>query len=348
MNIKKLRSKEAFAIYSIFGIFVLLIALTSGCSFLPKEEPVLAPPLVEPAQLDYNTAEVTKGEIIKRAKGTGTMVSTSNHDLYYSQDGSRLKEILAKEGDMVEAGQVLAKLETDNLAFDIEQVGIDLKKAEIRLEQLRTSGADRYSIEIGNLDVDSIKSRLSYMDAQMAESKITAPSNGRVTFVSELRQGEIVPSYQSILRVSETSELQILYTAINEHGISEVNLGMEAVVEIKGEEIIGEVVQTPKDVPSELSEQDPELYAKSVMINVEELPEDINVGEFVSIDIITAKNEDALIIPINGLRTIANRDYVQVMEGNTRREVDIEVGIISTTEVEVLEGLNEGDIIILK
>ena len=103
------------------GVAALLITLISGCSFLPKEEPVLAPPLTEPAQMDYQTAEVKKGEIIKRVKGSGIMVPTSHYDLYYTKDGGRLKEIHVREGDTIEKGQTLAEIETGNLAFEIDQ-----------------------------------------------------------------------------------------------------------------------------------------------------------------------------------------------------------------------------------
>lgn len=331
--------------FSTWAVFVLLLA---GCSFLPKEEAVLAPPLVEPAQLDYETAEVTKGEIIKRVKGSGTMIPTKHHDLYYTRDGGRLKEISVREGDLVSKGDVLAEIETGNLAMDIEQANIELKKAELRLKQMQSQGADSYSIEIGKLDIQSLKSRLAYMNNELAASKITSPIDGIITYVTELRQGEHVRAYESMFRVAETSDLQIQYTAINANDLADVNLGMEAITILQGEEGVGEVVQTPKDVPADIYQENPDLYSKTILIQPESVPEDVKVGEIAGVEIITARNDDTLIIPRNGLRTTVGRNYVQVMEGNAKREIDIEVGIISTTEVEVLKGLEEGDTIILK
>src|SRR5690554_3336917 len=98
-RIKKLTMREKkplfnkFNIYLRIAILIIIVAALGACSFLPKEEAVLAPPLVEPAQLDHETAEVKKGEIIKRVRGAGVMISTNIHDLYYSKDGGRLKEI---------------------------------------------------------------------------------------------------------------------------------------------------------------------------------------------------------------------------------------------------------------
>lgn len=344
---KKLSSNR-INVYYLIGVLALVSIFLGGCSFLPKEEPVLAPPLVEPAQLDYETAEVKKAEIIKRVKGSGTMVPTSHQDLYYTKDGGRLKKIHVREGDLVEKGQTLAELETGNLAFEIDQAYIDLKKAQLRLQQMEANQEDKYSIEMGKLDVQSINNRLYFMNNQMAESKIVSPIDGVITFVTEIRQGQGVPAYESLFQVAETTHLQIQYTAMNANDLADVKLGMDVITNLKGEEIKGKVVQTPKDVPADIYQQNPDLYSKSLLVEAEKLPKELKVGDIAGIEIITAKKKDTLVIPKNALRTTVGRNYVQVMVENTKREVDIEVGIISSTEVEVLKGLNEGDVIILK
>src|SRR5699024_11878434 len=97
-----------------------------------------------------------------------------------------------------------------------------------------------------------------------------------------------------------------------------------------------------------LFQENPELYSISLLIGSDELSEEVSVVDIAEIEIITAKKEDALIIPNNRLRTTGVRDFVQVAIDNTKREIDIEVGIVSSTEVEVTKGLEEGDSIILK
>jgi hypothetical protein len=41
------------------------------------------------------------------------------------------------------------------------------------------------------------------------------------------------------------------------------------------------------------------------------------------------------------------RDYVQVLEGESRKELDVEKGIVSSTEVEIRKGIKEGQKVIL-
>src|SRR5690606_40663397 len=77
---KKLLSKPSFKGLSIV---VSLSVVLTGCSFLPKEEPVLAPPLVEPAEMDYETVEVTKGDLIKKDRKS-TRLNSSHVKISYA------------------------------------------------------------------------------------------------------------------------------------------------------------------------------------------------------------------------------------------------------------------------
>lgn len=335
--------------YKYLGALIVLILFISGCTFLPKEEPVLAPPLTEPAELDYNTAEVTRGDIAVAVQGVGSMIPKNNTDLHYTSDGGRLKEILVAEGDKIEKGQILAEVETGNLAFDIQQAELELQKAKIRLNQMNANAdIDKYTKEIAELDVQGQLNRLTFLRNQMEASKLTSPLNGVVTFVADIRQGEAIQAYHSIFQVAETSELQLQYQGYEPEDVSEVTLGMEATIEFDGENYAGEVVQTPKSVPLDISKEDPDFYSKTILINIEDMPKDIAYGNMIKFQIVTAEKEDTLMIPRSALRTVAGQHYVQLLTDNTKREINIEAGIMSSTEVEILDGLEEGDVVIIR
>src|SRR5690625_1734642 len=126
LPIKKMKSlfKENFIKpYKYLGALIVLILFISGCTFLPKEEPVLAPPLTEPAELDYNTAEVTRGDIAVAVQGVGSMIPKNNTDLHYTSDGGRLKEILVAEGDKIEKGQILAEVRSEEHTSELQSRG---------------------------------------------------------------------------------------------------------------------------------------------------------------------------------------------------------------------------------
>ncbi len=328
-------------------LIVPLVWLTS-CSVFPKEESTLAPPLIEPAKIDYKTAEVRKGTIVKRVKGMGSLVPVGSQNLYYRESGGRIQKVYVAEGDLVKKGQTLVDLENGNLVFDIEQAELELEKVNIELQQLEAQGADKYSIEKAKLDVEITKVRLQKLQQVQESSKLLSPINGIVSFVGELKAGDQVQAYQSIVQVAETSNLQLMYTASGVNELSDVKLGMPVHVLVNGKELKGKVVQTPNEVPADALKQNDDVQQRSIFVRIEDLPAQSKVGDSLDFEIITQQKDKVLMIPKSGLRTGIGRNYVQVLQGNTKREIDIEPGLVSATEVEVIKGLNEGDQVILK
>jgi membrane fusion protein, macrolide-specific efflux system len=233
----------------ISSITCCVLLPLSACSFLPKEEPVLAPPLVEPAKVQYDVVEVKKGSIVKRMVGVGSLTPIKTHNLFYPNSGGRLKEIQFAEGDIVKKGQVIVEFESGNLLFDLQQTEIDLKKAEIHLKQLKDQKADTFSIEMAKLDVQAVSLRVQHMKDQLSKSQLTAPMDGMVTFVGEQKIGDVIEPFQSIVQVANTNHLQLLYTATSEADLADVKLGMKANLQLDGQSFTGNVVQTPNDVP---------------------------------------------------------------------------------------------------
>lgn len=71
-------------------------------------------------------------------------------------------------------------------------------------------------------------------------------------------------------------------------------------------------------------------------------------GFEIDADIIVDSVEDALIIPIEALNyDTENNPYVYIVEDNTVSQVMIETGIQSDARIEVTDGLNEGDLVVL-
>ncbi|MDD4797030.1 MAG: RND transporter, partial [Eubacteriales bacterium] len=62
---------------------------------------------------------------------------------------------------------------------------------------------------------------------------------------------------------------------------------------------------------------------------------------------IVSSSHDALVIPRNVILTDGNRRFVQVLEDGVKAERDIKLGLETSTQAEVLEGLSEGELVIV-
>lgn len=79
------------------------------------------------------TATVSQGDIVLSALGSGNLMPAVEADLVFNTDGL-VAEVLVAVGDHVEAGAVLARLDTTDLERAVTQAEVSLRQAEITLE----------------------------------------------------------------------------------------------------------------------------------------------------------------------------------------------------------------------
>jgi hypothetical protein len=66
----------------------------------------------------------------------------------------------------------------------------------------------------------------------------------------------------------------------------------------------------------------------------------------VNVAIVVTRKEDVLWIPPQTIRTYSGRKFVVVQEGNVQQRVDVILGVIGETRVEIVEGLTEGQVVV--
>ncbi|UUZ95949.1 hypothetical protein LJK87_17180 [Paenibacillus sp. P25] len=78
-------------------------------------------------------------------------------------------------------------------------------------------------------------------------------------------------------------------------------------------------------------------------MQLDQFPEGLTRGTQLSVSIVTQRKENAVTIPLAALRSYAGRNYVQIVDdqGN-KREVDVEIGQQTATDVEIVKGLTPG------
>jgi multidrug efflux pump subunit AcrA (membrane-fusion protein) len=69
---------------------------------------------------------------------------------------------------------------------------------------------------------------------------------------------------------------------------------------------------------------------------------------FCKVDIVVEKRIDAIAIPREIVQTRGNRTVVFVVEQQEARQREVELGIVNRERVEILEGLHEGDLLVIR
>ncbi|MDD9985075.1 MAG: efflux RND transporter periplasmic adaptor subunit [Spirochaetaceae bacterium] len=323
------------------ALVAALAALTAGCFLLPQEEEILAPPLVEPPEISYRTMVVELDTIERRVVVGGAIVYPTQIALQFGERSGRLKEVLVRLGDDVTAGQVLATLDTDTLRLDVERQRIRVRRAELGMERTAALGADRFQQEMAGLDVQLERLALDQLETELAKSTLRSPIDGEVVFVTRVFPGEPIGARQTVVQVADPRDLLFAYRGQRD---DEFSLGREVTINLRGDTYPGEVVMTPRNAPLDA----PDEMRDVVLVRVDAPPEALTRGQTGTASMVTDRREDVIVLPSDAVQTYVNRRFVFVLEDDLRIERSVEVGLSTSTQVEIVDGLSVGETVVLR
>jgi RND family efflux transporter MFP subunit len=212
-------------------------------------------------------------------------------------------------------------------------------KYDVALSQLKKAEAD-----------------LRYTEALLENTYIRAPFSGKIT-KKFLDPGETITLEKllPVVTISDMSKIMVR-TEIDETDIRKVKIGQEAVITsdaYPGEEFRGRVVEISpamgkktliSDNPAEMVDRD----ILEIKIELDSSGKKLNLGLKVDVTIFIHSKKDVLVLPRKVIEQLDRRiPLVKVKENGTYKERRITTGLYDDENVEVVDGLKEGDIIIL-
>ncbi|MBW7473613.1 biotin/lipoyl-binding protein [Paenibacillus oenotherae] len=328
------------------------LIFTSGCSLLPDEENEEVLPSIAPPQISQKPEyEVTTTTLETKKTAIGKTISLEEETLFFTLAGKRLKELDVKVGQKVTAGQVLAVLDMDKEIKDLRSARISFKRKEAEMKETLRKRDEMTPLDFEEAMITFEEGRQALVDQQEEIDKATikAPFSGTIVSVSVVK-GDQINAYDPICIIADTSRLTPA-AKMTKDELKGISVGMPVVVDINN---IGKVNGTIKQLPIPQEDegnnggnpgggnQRPERPEDFLIVELEKMPKGITRGTPLSINIILKRKENAIVIPPSALRTIGSRTYVQVTDKDGKREVDVEVGEQTSTEIEILKGLTPG------
>ncbi|TVQ22395.1 MAG: hypothetical protein EA382_12105 [Spirochaetaceae bacterium] len=218
---------------------------------------------------------------------------------------------------------------------------IAVRKATLSLEQLqeRESAA---SVRLAEIDLRSAQMHLQTLLGHLEATRLYAPIPGVITWVSrQAQEGENVQAFQPLMRIADPTNLLFQYQG---RDANRFEVGMEAVVEVASVEYTGRVVLTERSVPFDQREE----FRETVHIAVPGIAGDVRLGQTGTARMVLARREDVLVVPARAVQRFSTRRFVNVLADGVRVERDVEVGLETPTDVEIVGGLEEGEQIVLR
>lgn len=341
----------------LIACMAVVLALNSGCSLLPKEAEEETLPAVNPPKLSKKPEFVVKTDTLEtKVRGSGRLMGTKEEDLYFTDDNNRrIKTILVKSGDKVEQGQVIAELDVTEQESQLKQKRLQTRRDELTMiETLRK--ADEMSaedLEKAKIDFELKREELQKLEETIAKAKLTAPYSGTIVSVY-LKKGDTAKAYDAVATIADLTQLAVV-ASLNQEDLKKVAVGMDVVVDINtAGQHKGKVLQLPNPKPDDNNgngglggqngnQRQPDSIDNYLVVQLDPFPQGLNRGTQLSVSVITQRKENAVMIPLSTLRSYSGRNYVQVVdEQGNKKEVDVEIGQQTATDVEIVKGLAPG------
>ena len=254
-------------------------------------------------------------------------------------------EMLVEEGDFVEAGQVLARL-------DGERLRLEMLAAKANLDQARREHARYADLHARGLvsasaydqlqfDLEALEANYDLKKLNYDYTSIRAPISG-VVASREIRPGQNVAASAVAFRITDTREL-LAYLQIPQSELAKISAGDPATIRVAA------IPDT--DFPANIVRISPTIDTRNGTFRATAVIDNAHgklaPGMFARITIGYEQHQDALVIPSDALLNDEDEATVYVVsDGQVQRRV-VETGINTEGFVEILGGLDEAEMVVV-
>lgn len=227
------------------------------------------------------------------------------------------------------------RVEQATVAVELAKARLDAKRQT--LESSRTAlSFDLKSLERtyerAKLDLDQLVS--NYNDA-----RILAPYDGKIVKTNG-KPGDNVSAFNPVVSISSPAQL-LVRSEVNESDMAKLAVGQKALIAL--DVFPGTVMNaTVRDLPSTIVTQQGVVADKSTKLVVDWSRPGADIGMLARVQIVVQQRQDVLIVPTAAIRTVGKRRFVEYMDGAVKRSRNVEIGISTEQDTEIVSGVEEG------
>jgi HlyD family secretion protein len=287
------------------------------------------------------------------------------------------KDYVAKtelESDELKAEKTEINLEQTHTAIDLfiryefpkeaQKLFSDFVESERQLERILAKARSQEAQAVAKFSNAEAKfalekERLEKLQRQIAASTVKAPCPGMVVYASQNQRfgsrsrtsieiGREVAEREEIMSIPSASDV-LVDTKVHETNIDKVIVGQKARITIDAMPDMafsGEVLRIAPlpDPGSFLSNPDLKLYATDVTL---EGGQSLRPGMSAKVEIVIAELKNVIAVPLQCVANRAGKKICYIHTLGDRKEREVKIGAYNDKYVQILEGLKEGEKVIL-
>lgn len=305
---------------------------------------------VEETQQQIKTVAVQRGDVMTEVSATGALSAVRSIEISSKVTG-RITEMRVEENQHVQAGEVLAVLDSRALQQTLEQLRVKMDVAKANYERAAEL------VEIGGYSLQQLDTafeayevaRTNYESklADLGDYTITTPISG-IVIGKPLEEGQTVvqgiSAAQVMMKIADLTEMQI-EADVDETDIGKVKVGQNVSFTIdtySGKTFTGTVTKI-----SNQSTTTNNVIYYTVYVAVHSTDYDLKPDMTARLVINTDERHNVLYLPNEAIKTVNGQATVQVLEKGKQVTKNVTTGLSGEMSTEIVEGLAEGDEIVI-
>lgn len=257
---------------------------------------------------------------------------TSNYE-YIKGESEKFKK-LYDEGAVSKSAYDKIKQEEDTLFFQMNELKATIDDAYNKLSHER---------DMTGSQINELASAMNEMAIKIEDTLIKAPIEGVVKKIY-YDEGDLAIMGRPFADIDNNDEL-LVKVNITESDLNKIEVGNKAMLKVKG--LSNEITSTVSKI---IPNVNPSTRIGIVEIGPIKAEEGVSFvsGNSVEVDIVIDEVQDKLIIPKSTIKILSDQSIVYLYQDGMVKETPITTGLTVGENIEVVEGLKEGDKIAVK
>jgi membrane fusion protein, multidrug efflux system len=312
--------------------FLAAMALLGSCKgnkMTQRERPPVTVDILVAGKAEFQTSfEVN-----------GSALSEEMVELYPEVSG-RLTYLNIPDGEYVNKGTVLAKINDAELQAELVQQKVQLElaeKTEQRLKKLlEVNGVNQSEYDAALSQVNNISASINILNAQIDKTVIRAPFSGNLG-LRMVSPGAYVNTQTLLGTLQQKDKIKIDFTVPETYA---------KLIEV-GRTVSVMTNESDESLPAEVTAIEPQINTatRNVKARARLSSGLLRPGAFVKV--ILNRSDDRISVPSNAIIPNANSNQLILIKNRKAVFTNVETGLRNAEAVEILSGVNPGDSIVV-
>lgn len=293
--------------------------------------------------IPVEVSNVSRGNISAYYSNTATLEAEQEATVVSKVRGI-IEELYVEEGDFVQAGQVIAKIEDEQYQIEADRAKADLdrlynefqRNQELFERELIATEAFQNS----QYEYESQKATYDLAALNLEHTSVRSPISGVISH-RFVKAGNMIGTDQQMYLVTDFTPLQAILH-IPEHEMAKIRKDQRAELRVDAlpnETFVGYVERISPVVDSETG-------TFKVTIYVDETKNILRPGMFGRVKIVYDTRENTRMIPKSAVISEDLAESVYVIKDSLAFKKEIQTGYTNGSNVEIINGLEDGEMVV--